>query len=317
MSLLDQDYDPETYDETMQEYLGENYDEQEETLAPEELLKGMEGDLWKGVGPSAELEIQCDPLKATEADDNLHIPDVVSTNEEVHIDTDFMGDRDNEAEGCGISDDHEWFLCDACENPILPGKKMFESQGKEDYIICLKCYKGHCYEGDMGFHKFRRGKVPDTAVVPESWSLRKGKSKEEGGEINAEKIQQDLEKRLEEYRELEDEQILFSTKNATSTNTDSALNMPFQYTETVCEDFGLTPEQILAMDDKELNSKASLKFITRPYRQVSTYQDSRTEKFEAMQKRVRKEKRKKQVKTGITRERLAAYKSHLGKVLKK
>ena len=58
-----------------------------------------------------------------------------------------------------------------------------------------------------------------------------------------------------------------------------------------------------------------MKKIARPYWDTSNYRDERTEKYEATKRKERLEKRKKTVKTGIRKERLAAY--EVKNVLKK
>lgn len=75
------------------------------------------------------------------------------------------------------------------------------------------------------------------------------------GEMNAEQRQAYLDSLFEEYHNLDYEDDIDGTK------------MRFKYTNVPKDDYGLTNEEILLLDDKKLNQIVSLKKY-RPYREA-------------------------------------------------
>ncbi|EZG44221.1 hypothetical protein GNI_150280 [Gregarina niphandrodes] len=58
----------------------------------------------------------------------------------------------------------EWFLCDSCNTPIKPTKKMFRCRQCEDFSLCASCQKILKHE-----HSLYKTKCPADAQPPDDW----------------------------------------------------------------------------------------------------------------------------------------------------
>lgn len=183
--------------------------------------------------------------------------------------------------------DNMWFLCDECEQPIKPGKNFYESKSRADFTLCQKCFKN---EPDRR-EKFKRDRVPSAAAPPVDWVKPD----------TTNSIQNDDEKVPQQDVKEED---MYDLSNIGPVR--------FKYANVKADTFGLSMDDIMEKSDKDLNLKATLKKITRPFYDSSTYSDERTKKYEAYQAKVqeeqKKQKRAQKKKTGIPRDRMDAYK---------
>ena len=316
--LLEGDYEAEGFDRKMEKCLGlgAGYYEEAENVPDEELLAAVRGEnednAWAdGDVDVAEMAVERGGEEGAEWED----PDQEGQ------EPDQWGD-DPEQNGQESAPDL-WFLCDACEKPIKPGKNFYESDKREDYILCQKCWKN----ADKTNDKFRRCKVPNHAEAPKDWQqcLTELGPREGPGDDCSE---QDEEEHGADHHQTtpslgdsipDDDSLLAAGLKIHP----KYLNGPkFQYFTLPDEGYkkgrerkksssggGLSVADILSKDDKTLNRFTPLKKVTRPYALISDYRDERMEKYEQAKKAEKKSKRKKLVKTGIRKERLDAYKS--------
>ncbi|KAF4658482.1 hypothetical protein FOL47_007968 [Perkinsus chesapeaki] len=203
--LLDGEWDPQAHDKLMREtVLGEGYDDQEESA------------------------------ESVEAPTPEDVPDAESTAGFANDESTQWGQWDgleaqDEAEREEQDDEHEWWLCDGCQKPILPGKRLFQCKQCEDYALCQPCHKNTTHR-----HAFVKSRVPDGCEPPTGVEQMLSKEKEEEYEMDFEDMIGDLPTRFK-YRKVEPGSI-----------------------------HNLNAEDIISKSDKELNQIASLKLYA-PY----------------------------------------------------
>merc|ERR1719203_477892 len=129
-----------------------------------------------------------------------------------------------------------WFLCDSCQTGIPGGKKRFDCTVCENYTLCAKCFRIRRHP-----HKFVRRRVPERCMPPDDLKEAKAAVK-------------DTDEVLEEHFQLDYEDIIGGD-----------LPTRFKYRNVEAASFGLTPDQIFAKSDQELNRIHPLKKL-RPYR---------------------------------------------------
>ena len=133
--------------------------------------------------------------------------------------------------GCGdclLEHSKRVYICEECTGDITRGETLY---------FCLKCKK----DGGKHEHKLRTFKGLGGAE----------------GEGEEEKKNEFLEGLLDEYYNLDFEDVIGGGQIKTR----------FKYRKVRGEDFGLTEDEILLLDDKQLNKLVSLKKY-RPYLDV-------------------------------------------------
>jgi len=229
---LDGEFNPDKHDQDMAKLLGEDFDDQEEALAADDLVQapaGCKADL--DVSAAAE-EVQ-DRRRKTIKKGRRQGDDEAGEDAA-------DGGWDNEADAeAGAPEDTPvepglWFLCDACQRGIPGGKKRFDCTVCEDYVLCAKCFRVRRHP-----HKFVRRKVPETCKPPEA-------------EQNKEASREDVD--MDEYFQLDYEDIIGGD-----------LPTRFKYRTVESANFGLRPADILEKSDQELNRLIPLKKL-RTYR---------------------------------------------------
>ncbi|CAD7974757.1 unnamed protein product [Amoebophrya sp. A25] len=311
--LLEQDYDPENYEREMAAYLGEDFEAAAETLDPKALKEltreGEHEEDWGDCdGEDWAEEVGEDRGAYQEGDDSTWQEQEGGRSCDDQ-NQDHYGDQVEDDASMKVDDNDEnnemWFLCDECQETILPGKNFYESVQKADFTLCQKCFKS----GKKRKEKFQRKKVPGHCQPPADWTAEDSEK-----HFTAKKAELTSAKGGAKKAEMG----LRVANGATEENDEDDPNsiykirdfggVKFQYSRVKGDNFNLSVEDILARPDKELNRKATLKKVTRPYWDTSTYTDERTERYEAAKKELRKQKRKKPVKmTGLDRDRLKAY----------
>ncbi|EER06073.1 glutamine-asparagine rich protein, putative [Perkinsus marinus ATCC 50983] len=201
--LLDAEWDPQAHDQLMREtVLGDGYDEQEETEESVE-EKSPEESNESTAGFANDESTQWGQWDGLEAQD--------------------------EAEREEQDDEHEWWLCDGCQKPVLPGKRIFQCKQCEDYVLCQPCHKNTTHR-----HAFVKSRVPEGCEPPEGIEQMLNKEKEEEYEMDFEDMIGDMPTRFK-YRKVEAGAV-----------------------------HNLSVEDIIHKSDKELNQIASLKLYA-PY----------------------------------------------------
>eukprot|EP00392_Amoebophrya_sp_AT5.2_P010604 g10669.t1 len=291
--LLEKDFDPATYDAEMEAMLGGDFDEQQEALDEKELKQlTREGEVEEDWGDVVEEDWEDASWGDREAWDEEN-----PTQGEQHAQEDEM-----------------WFLCDECKEPIGAGKNFYESPQKPDFTLCQKCFRNPA-KGKKRKEKYTRKKVPEHCAPPANWGGAAGDEQAgppqdcvlgpaTGGSSlvgDPDEVEDDHEHELAQEQLSLDE--LFSRVKIRDFGP-----LKFQYSQVKADSFNLSTEDILQKSDKELNRKATLRKITRPYWDTSTYTDERTARYVEVRKEMKQQKRKKQQKSGIERSRLDAYK---------
>ncbi|OII77929.1 KRR1 family protein [Cryptosporidium andersoni] len=137
-----------------------------------------------------------------------------------------------------LNDKYEWWQCDQCLRGIPPGNKKFDCTICENYTLCKMCCKIVNHQ-----HLLKKNKVPKHANLPEGiTNLSRG-------------MTDTVEKLMDEYYGLDYEDIIGGD-----------LRVRFKYSKVDKEDFGITLNELLELDDKELNRRVSLKALA-PYRE--------------------------------------------------
>lgn len=282
---LDKDFDPDAHDKEMSGLFGDQYDQGEELLDEDELARAPAGVMELDVSGAAEEDINKRRRKgAPKAKDGAgweeaeEEGDIVEEVEE--------GDQEEEQ---GEVDPEEWWMCDLCQRGIPGGKRRFDCMVCENYTLCQKCFRIRRHP-----HKFTRKKVPEGSMPPEE-------SK------NAEPKRADMEEVLDEYFQLDYEDIIGGD-----------LPTRFKYQKVKSNDCGMSADQILGKTDQELNRIVPLKKL-RTYRT----DDSKVRKEARWRARGGREQEPEvpqhlrqrtpatgSPKNGISAQRLQAYKLH-------
>jgi len=285
---LDEDFDPEEHDKKMTQLLGEDFEAQEETLDPKDLMKAPDG---------------IDDLDITKDGDELPQKIAAKAKAKVKAAGASAADADDaEAEGDGEEpegDDGQWWLCDQCSRGIPAGKKRFDCTVCANYTLCVYCFRVRHHP-----HKFVRRRVPDNCDPPADV-----KGKVQGGSVEEQKA-------WDEYFQLDFEDIIGGD-----------LPTRFKYRQVKPDDYGLSAAEILTKDDKELNQVVSLKKL-RPYREENVAEEDeeddvfagkgvprwRREKTDTVQKgrgkgqpKARIAKPKRDAAPKVSRQRMAAF----------
>lgn len=253
---LDEDFDPETHDKQMNEMLGEDYDQGEETKSLDELIKAPDG--FEDLDVSrAKAEAEQRVSQIVKKNKSQLNPDTNEDQEE--NDEGVQNDGEHaEEEAEEEADPEQWWLCDNCHKGIPGGKKRFDCLVCENYTLCINCFRIRRHP-----HKFARRRVPDNCMPPEDLK---------GQEVNRDGMQEVL----DEYFQLDYEDIIGGD-----------LPTRFKYRKVESNSYGFTPEDILKKPDQELNRKVSMKKL-RTYRDEGDYHDTKWDKkvetFAAKQK---------------------------------
>ncbi|EPT24632.1 zinc finger, zz type domain-containing protein [Toxoplasma gondii TgCatPRC2] len=305
---LDADFDPEAHDKEMATMLGDDYEQCEENVPEEELLKvpaGFEEDL--GVAGEDDQTLQSLSKKQRKlmkllkkrnaralADDVAYAP---LAEDEERVDTGLNNESaDAHVEGNDSQPPElleqgpsEWWMCDSCGNGIPGGKKRFDCMSCENYTLCK-----HCFRNVRHPHQLVKRTVPKDCQPPKDF------------EPGSPEVSKTIKEYLDEYFQTDYEDIIGKD-----------LPTRFKYTSVKPESYGLTVEDILSKTDKELNAHISLKKLA-PYRPQVHESRRKLQRAMFMKKRNdkgarhggRKEKNntmEQMTKFGITRGRLDAY----------
>eukprot|EP00933_Yihiella_yeosuensis_P061637 TRINITY_DN64478_c0_g1_i1.p1 TRINITY_DN64478_c0_g1~~TRINITY_DN64478_c0_g1_i1.p1 ORF type:complete len:718 (+),score=253.75 TRINITY_DN64478_c0_g1_i1:208-2361(+) len=247
---LDQDFDPDSHDKEVEKVLGAKYDEQEEELDEEELIKapkGLEDELDVSKGSAEALKRTHGVGKGKEEEE----PEWAEGEEEEgggwENDEEW---EENVAEDAKDQDDEEeenpelWFMCDGCCKGIPGGKWRFDCTVRENFTLCQKCFRIGRHK-----HKFVRKRVPKTAMPPPDWKPENAGPTEEA------------KKDLDDYFQLDYEDIIGGD-----------LPTRFKYRKVAPKDFGMPVNVLLSKSPKELNQMYSIKKL-RTYRDEGPPED--------------------------------------------
>lgn len=306
---IDEDFDPNKHDQEMANFLGDDYDNRDETLAADDLMKAPEGCEDLDVSGAAAEVLQRQQAgssgtrrsNADEAAGKLE-----AGNEEATITAGGSSsstgvvpaetDQDGEAMPAEDLDPDVWWLCDGCQAGIPAGKRRFDCKVCEDFTLCIKCFRVRRHP-----HPFIRRRVPDSSMPPEE-------AKGNGPNL----LEQEL---LDEYCQMDYEDIIGGD-----------LPTRFKYRKVEANNFGMSSKFILSKTDKELNRMMPLKKL-RPYREpedvkrkwVNLGKKEKTwEKRDKQQLseetqapppdgKAKRKRKKEQAKPGLSAERLKAY----------
>lgn len=221
---------------------------------------------------SLDLEAEFDPEKHDKCmeelfdekyDDekeSLSLPEILKTSNEELLDEDQAkgGNQQlNDESGTipSTCDDEEvWWQCDGCLKEILQGKKKFDCTVCENFTLCKSCCRNTDHE-----HPLEKSKVPELKAKGSFGSCEHVDA--DGAAAGSNRLNlsygddEKINTLLDEYYGLHFEDVLDSGK----------LPVRFKYTKVEKDDYGLSVEDILSMDDKELNQHISLKKLA-PYR---------------------------------------------------
>jgi len=233
---LDEEFNPESHDQVVQKLLGENFDEQEEQLKEEELVRaphGCEDELdvaEEGAKVLARRGVSGPASSSSSSAPASHRGSQSQEDEQDEPDVEDGPKEDEEA------DPQQWWLCDECHKGIPGGKKRFDCTVCENYTLCIKCFRVRRHP-----HKFVRCKVPTQCMPPEELK-------------DQEADRPELDKVMDEYFQLDYEDIIGGD-----------LPTRFKYRKVEPENYGISAHDMLYKSDKELNQIAPLKWL-RPYR---------------------------------------------------
>ena len=138
---------------------------------------------------------------------------------------------------CLLEQSKSVFICNTCTTDLIAGDAVY---------FCLKCKKSDKHE-----HKLSKLKEAPAELVAQEIASKES--------LNPEEKNQYLESLLEEYYNLDFEDLIGG----------GSVKTRFKYRKVAPEDFGLTEEEILLLDDKQLNKLVSLKKY-RPYIDTET-----------------------------------------------
>lgn len=224
---LEAEFDPEKHDKCMEELFDDKYDHEEESLSLSEILENNDEES----GESRDKEM--------------------SRREGVE-----KHDKDKPLEEENREDDEEWWQCDGCLKEILPNKKKFDCTVCENFTLCKSCCRSTEHE-----HPLEKSRVPESSNRGKRGhdDIERAVDMDEVADNNRLNLSYGGDERinslLDEYYGLHFEDVLDSGK----------MPVRFKYVRVEKNDYGLSAEDILSMDDKELNQYISLKKLA-PYR---------------------------------------------------
>ncbi|KAJ1606368.1 zz domain-containing protein [Cryptosporidium canis] len=150
-----------------------------------------------------------------------------------------------------VDDDEEWWQCDGCMKEILPNKKKFDCTVCENYTLCKSCCRNTDHE-----HPLEKSRVPESKSRDQGLNESDIEEMESNNRLNLSYGEDEkINSLLDEYYGLHFEDVLDNGK----------MPVRFKYTRVEKNDYGLSVEDILSMNDKELNQHISLKKLA-PYR---------------------------------------------------
>ena len=151
------------------------------------------------------------------------------------------------------------FYCKTCSESLVEGDAVY---------WCKDCEKDSKHE-----HKLSKMKRENNNTL------------EEGGEEKNEETQKYLDNLFEEYHNLDYEDVIAGGQKKTR----------FNYTKVAQDDFGLTEQEILLLEDRQLNQLVSLKHY-RPYKNV---EESQIEQELTQREKKQQERADKYYKKGV------------------
>jgi len=306
---LDEDFDPNKHEQEMATVLGDDYDDRDETLAADDLMKAPEGCEELDVSGAAAEVLQRQQSggrgirrsSAGEAPGELKAGDEEATTTAGGSSSSTgvvpaEAEEDGEAVPAEDLDPEVWWLCDGCQAGIPAGKRRFDCKVCEDFTLCIKCFRVRKHP-----HPFIRRRVPDSSMPPEE-------AKGEGPNL----MEQEL---LDEYCQMDYEDIIGGD-----------LPTRFKYRKVEANNFGMSNKFIFGKTDKELNRIMPLKKL-RPYREPeedvkrkwvplgkkekywerSEKQQSEDTQDQAPDGKAKKKRKKDNAEQGLSADRLKAY----------
>ncbi|KAH8583419.1 zz domain [Cryptosporidium sp. chipmunk genotype I] len=235
---LEGDFDPDKHDKYMEELFDDDYNSKKEDLSLGEILENNNEELEEvnNTNIKSRKEAKKQKVKSSLKENQL--------NDESEVIPSTYNDED----------DYEWWQCDSCLKEILPNKKKFDCKVCENFTLCKSCCRNTNHEHPL-----------EKSRVPEPNTKGKGANDSEFTEIdeiaNSNRLNlsygdnEKINTLLDEYYGLHFEDVLDNGK----------MPVRFKYTKVEKNDYGLSVEDILSMDDKELNQHISLKKLA-PYR---------------------------------------------------
>eukprot|EP00921_Rhytidocystis_pertsovi_P008297 GHVQ01013607.1.p1 GENE.GHVQ01013607.1~~GHVQ01013607.1.p1 ORF type:complete len:625 (+),score=97.46 GHVQ01013607.1:430-2304(+) len=245
---LDADFDPDQHDKQMNHVFDQTFEDQEEELDEHELSKtpaAIEEIVGENSAASSKSRKQLKREKRREPKNGIvqidegeayaPIAPAASPHSEGHDPQDANGDQ-GESSNFTQEEDHDWWVCDACEQGIAVGQIRYDCKVCPNYCLCKRCHRIVKHPHGMMREKVPEGCEPSVDKCSSSDHLKKATSEY-----------------MKEYFDVDFEDIVGGD-----------LPIRFKYTSVEAKDYGMTTEDILDKPDSELNSRVSLKCLA-PY----------------------------------------------------
>ncbi|CUV07979.1 unnamed protein product [Cryptosporidium hominis] len=233
---LEGDFDPDKHDKYMEELFDDDYNEKKEDLSLCEILENND----EGLNELSDGNIK------NEKEAKKHKKKLLMKENQLNDESEIKPPSTYE------DDDYVWWQCDGCLKEILPNKKKFDCKVCENFTLCKSCCRNTNHE-----HPLEKSRVPE----PINKEFNDNEEAEIDEMTNSNRLNlrygdnEKINSLLDEYYSLHFEDVLDNGK----------MPVRFKYTNVEKNDYGLSVEDILSMDDKALNQHISLKKLA-PYR---------------------------------------------------
>ncbi|TRY50121.1 KRR1 interacting protein 1 [Cryptosporidium tyzzeri] len=233
---LEGDFDPYKHDKYMEELFDDDYNEKKEDLSLCEILENND----EGLNELSDWNIK------NEKEAKKHKKKLLMKENQLNDESEIKPPSTYE------DDDYVWWQCDGCLKEILPNKKKFDCKVCENFTLCKCCCRNTNHE-----HPLEKSRVPEP--INKEFNDNEEAEIEEMTNSNRLNLRygdnEKINSLLDEYYSLHFEDVLDNGK----------MPVRFKYTNVEKNDYGLSVEDILSMDDKALNQHISLKKLA-PYR---------------------------------------------------